>query len=175
MNRGNQQERPKTSIDRVPDNLGWYFAGFVDGEGSFNISLRKKADYRQQWQPVLSFNVSQRDKTILVLMKKHFKCGIIKQRRDGLYSFDVTNPKAIQEIIVPFFNQYNFLSSSKSKNFLIFKKAVELMYNKQHLKEEGFLKLLKLREILNKGKGRTRKYSINDVMESSETTRQVPT
>lgn len=171
LNRDNQQERPRQSRV-IPDKIGWYFAGFVDGEGSFNISLRKKTDYKQQWQPVLSFNVSQRDRSILDLMKMHFKCGIIKQRRDGLYSFDVTNPTAIQETIIPFFTKYNFLSSNKNANFSIFKKAVKIMYQKQHLNKEGLMKLLELREKINVGKGRKRRYSIQDVLESSETIRR---
>lgn len=173
MNRDNQQERPR-QINRIPEEIGWYFAGFVHGEGSFNISLRKKADYRQKWQPVLSFNVSQRDRSILDLMKSHFMCGIVKQRKDGLYSFDVTNPTAIQEIIIPFFAKYNFLSSSKTRNFLIFKEAVEIMYQKQHLNKKGLIRLLELREKINIGKGRKRKYSIKDVLESSETIRRIP-
>lgn len=173
MNRDNQQERLKQS-EKIPDEIGWYLAGFVDGEGSFNISLRKKANYKQQWQPVLSFNVSQRDRSILDLMQAHFKCGIIKRRKDGLFSYDVTNPTAIQEIIIPFFTKYNFLSSNKTTNFLIFKEAVEIMYQRQHLNMDGLIKLLELREKINKGRGRTRKYSIKDVLESSETIRRTP-
>ena len=30
------------NIQKIPERIGWYFAGFVDGEGSFNVSLRKK-------------------------------------------------------------------------------------------------------------------------------------
>ena len=60
-------------------HLYCYISGFVDGEGSFNVSLRKKIDYRLGWQPVLSFNVSQREITILALMKRYLKCGIIKK------------------------------------------------------------------------------------------------
>ncbi|OGM73832.1 hypothetical protein A2382_02370 [Candidatus Woesebacteria bacterium RIFOXYB1_FULL_38_16] len=171
MNRDNQQERSKQNI-KVPERIGWYFAGFIDGEGSFNISLRKKSDYKQQWQPVLSFNVSQREKTVLTLMQHYFQCGIIKKRKDGLHSFDITNPIEIQEKIIPFFTKYNFLSSNKNHNFKLFKKAVKIMYKKEHLNKDGLIKLLEIRENLNQGKGRTRKYSINDVLESSETTRQ---
>ena len=54
----NQQERLKT---------GHFLAGFVEGEGSFNISIRRKADYKVSWQVVLSFNVSQRDPSLLYL------------------------------------------------------------------------------------------------------------
>ena len=43
------------------EQLGYFLAGFVEGEGSFNVSLRRKADYKVNWQVVLSFNVSQKD------------------------------------------------------------------------------------------------------------------
>ncbi len=172
MNRDNQQESPEHLFLEIPERVGWYFAGFVDGEGSFNISLRKKSDYRLKWQPVLSFNVSQRDITILALMKRYLKCGIIKKRKDSLYSYDVANPIALQEKIVPFFTKYNFLSSNKKRNFSLFKRAVKIMYEKKHLTKDGLSKLLKIREKINKGKGRKRKYSIEDVLESSETIRQ---
>lgn len=157
---------------RVPDYLGWYIASFVDGEGSFNVSLRKKFDYKIGWQPVLSFNVSQREITLLELMKNYFECGIIKRRKDGLHSYDVTNPKDIQEKIIPFFDKYQFLSDYKKKNYHVFKKIVKIMSDKEHLKPNGFNKLLILRKKLNKGKGRKRKYTLKTVLESSETIRQ---
>jgi len=47
------------------NNLGYFLAGFVEGEGSFNVSLRKKTDYKVSWQVVMSFNVSQKDPSIL--------------------------------------------------------------------------------------------------------------
>ncbi|MGD8744403.1 MAG: LAGLIDADG family homing endonuclease [Candidatus Woesebacteria bacterium] len=157
---------------RVPENTDWYIAGFVDGEGSFNVSLRKKSDYNIRWQPVLSFNVSQREITVLEIMKKRFGCGIIKRRRDGLHSYDVTKPRDIKEKIIPFFDKYEFLSENKMQNYLIFKQTVDIMVEKKHLEPEGFSDLLLLREKLNKGKGRKRKYTLRTVLESSETIRQ---
>ncbi|KKU98534.1 MAG: LAGLIDADG homing endonuclease [Candidatus Jorgensenbacteria bacterium GW2011_GWC1_48_8] len=159
-------------ITQIPVHVAWYVSGFVDGEGSFNISLRKKSDYKTGWQPVLSFNVSQRERTILALMKQHFGVGIIKQRKDGLYSYDVANPNALNEVIIPFFTRYGFLSQTKKKNFSLFKKAVGLMANKKHLTKDGLDELLEIREKINIGAGRTRKYTKKDVLlESSETIR----
>lgn len=155
----------------VPEHIGWYISGFVDGEGSFNISLRKKPDYKVGWQPVLSFNVSQRERTILALIKRHLGCGIIKRRKDGLHSYDVTNPTAIQENVIPFFDKFVFLSARKKKNYSIFKKAVKIMADKRHLDPDGFKELLMLREKINQGSGRTRKYTLESVLKSSETTR----
>lgn len=41
----NQQERPSFSnwLDQVPVDVGHYIAGFVDGEGSFNIPIRRES------------------------------------------------------------------------------------------------------------------------------------
>ena len=40
----NQQERPCSSnwLDRIPYDLGNWVAGFVDGEGSFNVPIRRE-------------------------------------------------------------------------------------------------------------------------------------
>ena len=42
----NQQERPSSSnwLDRIPSDLGNWVAGFVDGEGSFNVPIRRERD-----------------------------------------------------------------------------------------------------------------------------------
>jgi len=39
----NQQERPSSAIwlDALPADLGNWVAGFVDGEGSFNVPIRR--------------------------------------------------------------------------------------------------------------------------------------
>lgn len=157
-------------VDEIPTHIGWYLSGFSDGEGSFNISFRRKSDYKTSWQPVLSFNVSQRDITVLNLLKQYLQCGIIKQRKDGLHSFDVTVPKMLESNIVPFFHKYPLFSQDKKKNFLIFEKAVELMAQKRHLIHSGLAELIELRETINEGRGRKRKYTKDNMfLESSET------
>ena len=57
----NQQERPGSSswLDQIPNDLGNWVAGFVDGEGSFNVPIRRERDRGLPWRVSLSFNVSQ--------------------------------------------------------------------------------------------------------------------
>ena len=165
--------------DSNQEKLGFFLAGFVEGEGSFNVSLRKKSDYKVGWQVVMSFNVSQRDSTLLQILQEELGCGIIKVRTfDGLYSFDTTSPQDIIHKVIPFFKKYPVLSTSKKKNFAIFCQIAELMNKGEHKDMIGLRKILELREKINEGKGRTRKYGIHDVLliqESSETIRSVPT
>ena len=148
----------------VGDPLGYFLAGFVEGEGSFNLSLRKKYDYGLKWQVVMSFNVSQKDPTLLYLLKKKLDCGIIKiRKKDGIHSFDVTKPSDIIEKVIPFFERYPIISEFKQTNFAIFCKVAKLMERGKHREPSGLREILELREKINFGKGRTRKYQITDV------------
>lgn len=150
--------------DLKKEGLGFFIAGFVEGEGSFNVSLRRKADYKVSWQVVMSFNVSQKDPTLLKIIQKELGCGIIKMRkRDGLFSYDATNPVDIIHKVIPFFERYPVLSVSKRKNFSIFCQIARLMEKGDHRNSDGLRKILILRETINEGKGRKRKYSITDV------------
>ena len=70
----NQQERPSSPnwLDEVPDDLGHWIAGFVDGEGSFNVPIRRERDRRLPWRVGQSFNVSQRGRRAAELLEQTF-------------------------------------------------------------------------------------------------------
>jgi hypothetical protein len=82
----NSQER---FLLEIPEKLGWFLVGFTEGEGSFNLSIIKRSDYVLKWQLNLSFNISQKEGTLLGLVKKILKCGTIRSRSDGVYAFEV--------------------------------------------------------------------------------------
>ncbi len=153
-------------LKSIPQNIGNYIAGFVDGEGSFNVSLRKREDHSLGWQVILTLNVAQRDKTVLALMKHHLGCGRLQERKDGVWYYVIQNSVIIEKRIIPFFKKYPFLSSNKKKNFSIFSQITNMIFKKEHLSNKGMLKIIELREKLNEGKGRTRKYNLKDYKNS---------
>ncbi len=165
-------------LKNIPQEVGWYLAGFTDGEGSFNVSLKKVSDYQLGWKLDPSFNVSQKDISNLILFKKVLGTGTLRKRKDGIIYFEIRNYEMLFQRVLPFFEKFNFRSQSKVRNFSIFKKIIEAINKKEHLTKEGFEKILQLREKLNEGKGRKRKYSMDDYnssqSESSETIRQTP-
>jgi hypothetical protein len=154
-------------LKQVPLEKGFYFAGFADGEGSFNVSLRKRPDHKMQWQVILTFNVAQRDPVVLVQMKKYLGCGRLVKRFDGVHTYVVQNFQAVNERIIPFFKRFSFLSSTKKKNFSIFVRIAKMVFEGKHLTKDGLLEIVKLRESLNKGKGRKRKYNLVDYQGST--------
>ncbi len=153
-------------LKSIPINIGNYIAGFVDGEGSFNVSLRKRDDHSLGWQVILTLNVAQRDVTVLALIKHHIGCGRLQERKDGVWYYVVQNPVAIEERIIPFFEKFSFLSASKKKNFSIFSQIAKIVCKKDHLSSEGIMEVVQLREKLNEGKGRKRKYNLQDYKNS---------
>ena len=148
---------------QISSDLGNYLAGFADGEGSFNISFRKRKDYTIPWKISLSFNVSQKDPVILSQFKKHLKCGSLRERKhDGVWYYEVTNFNAIQNNVIPFFRRFGFLSAKKKRDFSKFQKIAKLIETKDHLTVEGIKEILKIRKDMNDG-GK-RKYSDEEIL-----------
>ena len=156
--------------------IGYYLAGFADGEGSFNVSFRPRQDYKQPWKVSLCFNVSQKEKAILALFKRHLACGTLRARPDSIWYFEVNNFNSIWENVIPFFKKHPFLSARKKMNFMKFCQIAEMMRNGDHLGEKGIRRILEIRRDMNEG-GK-RKYSEKEILtklrESSETIRQTP-
>ena len=155
-------------------------AGFTDGEGSFNLSFRKRADYVMPWKVSLCFNVSQRDQTVLNVFREQLNCGTMRTRADGVWYYEVNTFTAIVENVIPFFDRFGFLSAKKQRDFAKFKQIARLIQEGRHLSREGIDEILAIRRDMNDGGAMRRKYSddsiteLFEVRESSETARQAP-
>jgi len=160
----------------VKTEIGYYLAGFADGEGSFNVSFRPRQDYKSPWKISLCFNISQKDKVILSLFKRHLGCGTLRMRPDGVWYYEVNNINAIWEKMIPFFRKYRFLSARKKRDFSKFCQIAEIIKKESHLTKEGITRILRIRREMNDG-GKCRyseKEILTRIQESSETIRQTP-
>ena len=160
-------------LQQISVDVGNYISGFVDGEGSFNISLRRRDDHRLKWDVDPSFNVSQKDRVILAWHKKVFGCGTLRSRPDGVVYYEVRNLGMLAERVIPFFERFQFRSATKKRNFAIFKRIISILRTGP-LTQEILERVVRLRETLNEGRGRKRKYEEHHVLsgKSSETLRQ---
>jgi hypothetical protein len=175
----NQQERPSSSswLDQIPRDLGNWVAGFVDGEGSFNVPIRRERDRGLPWRVSLSFNVSQIGRELPELLRSVFGVGTVRDRGDGIHYFEVTRPSELFERVFPFFDRFR-LRSPKEGDLAIFRKIAELVLSGRHLSTEGIGDILILRSPMNRGgKRRYDEKYILDVLrdwESSEAIRKAP-
>jgi hypothetical protein len=153
-------------VNSIPDKIGYCLAGFADGEGSFNVSFRRREDYQIPWKVSLCFDISQRDSIVLSLYKRHLHCGRIRQREDGVFYYEVNNFKSISENVIPFFDRFGFLSAKKKRDYSKFKQIAQIIREGRHLSVQGIVEILKIRVKMNDG-GK-RRYSDTDILETLE-------
>lgn len=146
------------------EEKSWYIVGFADGEGSFNCSWKKRDDYLIGWKVAPVFNISQKERTILTLIKDHLHCGTIRFRKDGVWAYEVDNQRALIGTIIPFFTKFPFLSEKKKHDFARFIKMVKLIYQGNRSKTYQDITLL-LELIADVEAKHSRKYTDKEILD----------
>ncbi len=146
---------------KAQTELGFYIAGFADRDGSFNVSFRKRDDYRLGWKINPSFSIAQRDKIVLELFQKQLNCGKTRKgTSEGIWYLEVLDLVDLRTKIVPFFENYIFLSENTVKRFKNFKLTLDILSNTP-LSRSNVEEILALQRNPN---SKTR-YSIQDILD----------
>jgi hypothetical protein len=130
-----------------------YLSGYTDGEGCFCVTFNRSNRHKFGWDIRPSFSVSQnRDRAeVLELFRQKFKCGTIRpDRSDRTLKYEVRSVNDLFTKVVPHFERYPLLSK-KRIDFEMFSQIVRLMHDREHLKTEGFKKVVQASERLNTG------------------------
>ena len=113
---GNQQEKM----------IGW-IVGFVDGEGTFSVSINKNSTTLSGWQIFPEFVITQGEKSLTALqeIQGFFGCGKLyvnrrnDNHRENLFRYCVRSLKDLREKIIPFFRMHT-LHTAKKEDFIKF-------------------------------------------------------
>lgn len=133
-----------------------YISGFVDGEGSFLVSLSPRQKMKIGWEVRPSFSVSQRkDRAqVLYLLKDYFGAGSIREdKSDGTLKFEARSLEDLITKILPHFKKFPILSS-KQKDLSKFISICEMMQQGRHLTQDGFSEIVKIAISMNPGGSR---------------------
>jgi len=137
-----------------------YVVGFVDGEGSFSVSIGKHKTTKSGYEVRPEFEIELRadDQPIIERILITIGCGRIydlSYDRYGWYphiKYKVNNRRDLIDIVFPFFDKYK-LQAKKAEVYKFFKEVVLMMDRKEHLTDSGFKKITALRdEIRKRGK-----------------------
>ncbi len=158
-----QQERPWTA--------GW-IVGFIDGEGTFGVSIYRNRATSAGWQVRPEFVVTQGERSVSALreLQAFFGCGEVyvnrrhDNHREHVYRYCVRRLADLERTIIPFF-EANQLRTAKRTDFERFAEAVRLMRRGEHLSPSGMRRVAEIAQSMNR-----RKPSV--FLESSETIRQ---
>lgn len=132
-----------------------YIAGFIDGEGSFSISIGKHKTLRRGFEirPEFEIELRKDDQEILERILVTIGIGRIydcSYERYGWYphaKYKITSIWDLKEHLFPFLDKYP-LQAKKRKSYLIFREIVLMVCAKEHLSDDGFNKIVSLRDNL---------------------------
>src|SRR5919197_5108458 len=173
----NQQERPSDAawLNGIPDDAGHYIAGFVEGEGSFNVPFRRSRYRSIPWRVSVSFNVSQIGAEFPEFLRSIFGVGTVRGRGDGVFYFEVTPTGRSRETSVSVLRSVPS-QGPKRDDLATLRDITRLVQSGAHRSREGIEQILEMRALMNRG-GK-RRYSDDQIRmalarwESSEAIRQ---
>ena len=130
-----------------------FITGFIDGEGSFSISLLKYKKYICGWRvkPVFTLGLHVKDEIILKDIQNFFgpSVGKIYKSKADLLQFRIFSVKDLLKVF-KHFDQFPLLTQ-KQADYELFKQAFNLILSKEHLTKEGLTKIVAIKAYLNKG------------------------
>ena len=144
-------KRPLVGDQKITDP--YWLAGFISAEGCFSVIKKKSSNFRQGFQILLIFKLSQhhRDKLLLKSLIEYLRCGNVYKESEGTVQFSVTKYKDLTDKVIPFFDKYKVVGV-KFQDYQDFKKVSELMKNGDHLTAEGLDSIIKIKAGMAKGR-----------------------
>ena len=135
----------------------YYVAGFIDGEGSFSVSIGKHKTTKRKIEIRPEFEIELRadDQEILERILVTIGCGKIydcSYDRYGWYphvKYKITSTKDMRDYLFPFLDKCP-LQAKKAEVYKLFREIVLMMLEKEHLKDKGFHRVIKLRDKIRK-------------------------
>ena len=127
-----------------------FITGFIDAEGCFTIVFFKN---KETWyvRPIFQLALNVKDKFLIEQIKAFFsgKGVIYYDSINKLICFRVYKNEDLINVIIPHFLKYP-LRTQKRADFLLFKLAIELIREKEHLTTEGLKKIVGIKASINR-------------------------
>jgi hypothetical protein len=136
-------ERSRIETKEIPDSF--WFTGFVEAEGCFEVKIYKSKTHKTGYQVSLRFSISQhqRDIKLMDLIKNYLECGkIYKHSSLPAVELRIVKFDNLINIIILFFNAHPILGI-KQLNYQDFCQVADLMKEslQSRLTQEGFAKI----------------------------------
>jgi hypothetical protein len=152
-----------------------YVVGFIDGEGSFSVSINKHRTLKRgiEIKPEFEIELREDDKEILERIVFTIGCGRIYDCSYERYGWrphvklKVTSTKEMEEILFPFLDRYP-PQAKKQHVYGLFRQIVLMCRRKAHLTDQGFEKIQLLRnEMRSFGKKTNHERHFDSVLETA--------
>jgi len=122
-----------------------WLAGFSDADASFQIKVLNR---NNRTEVRLNFQIDQKNNSVLLLIKDFLGGNLGYRKSQDTYYYGSTSFGSAKNVVNYF--DYFHLLSSKHVNYLKWRKAYLIIQNKDHLKQDGLNKIIKLKSTMNR-------------------------
>jgi hypothetical protein len=158
----NQQERLSSQEQRR-----WFLAGFVEGEGSVCVSIKRHptAAFGYFVQPEFFVYQHRNRRSLLEMAKQEFGSGSIfpKPGNEDVHVLKIARRDVLTECVVPFLQRY-MRFSARVADYETFATVVHLINHGWHRTAEGLTDLVRLAYTMN-GSGKHRRIREEDILD----------
>jgi hypothetical protein len=160
----NQQERLGST-----EHARWFLAGFIEGEGSLCVSIKRHPTCRHGYYVDPGFFLYQHEsgRALLELAQTIFGSGRISRKsgNESVLVYEISSTAVLRDQVVPFFERYIVPFSCKTGTFARFKEIIEMMGRKEHLRDDGLAEIVRKVYAMNPAsKGRARLRPLDEVL-----------
>jgi hypothetical protein len=123
-----------------------YIAGFLDGDGSLMLQIKKRKDGKKssiRFMPTICFYQDTRHEKTLYWIRDILKIGYLSQRKDGMTELRINGYRQIRDILKNLSPYVKF----KEKQVVALKQACEILL-KTKLKLLNKIQLIKLVDLI---------------------------
>jgi LAGLIDADG endonuclease len=141
----------KPLLVQKPKMNPWFLTGFADAESSFSILFQRNDKYKTNWiiKAIFAIGLHKKDTKLLESIQSFIGVGKLHKQGKDSVQYRVESINDLQ-VIINHFDKYP-LVSAKVVDYILFKKAFNIIKLKEHLTEEGLLKLIGIKSHLNLG------------------------
>jgi LAGLIDADG DNA endonuclease family protein len=152
-------ERLEYKFKGIPDPT--WVSGFVTGDSTFSVSIEKgTTKLGKRVRLIFGTCLHIREKDLLIGISEYFSSLYLNSNEINKESsihcneskntalLQIKSTSDINKKVIPFFTEYPILGM-KSLDFEDFKKVAELVKNKEHLKNDGLNKIMKIVDKMN--------------------------
>lgn len=130
----------------------WFITGFTDAEGCFTLNVTRNKEYKTGWyiQAIFQIGLHQKDHVLLDQIKSSFGVGSINFKHGPqTIQYRIVSVKDLA-IVISHFDKYPMITQKRA-DYELFKQAIQLMKQKEHLTEAGLAKIVAIKASMNNG------------------------
>jgi hypothetical protein len=138
----------------------YFVTGFSDAESCFSLRIMQNSKVKVGWRVLCSFEIHlhKKDLSILQKIQSFLGLGNISLKANGSCSYSVGSITDLV-VIINHFDKYPLITN-KYADYILFKAAVNLVQNNEHLTIDGLRKIVALKASINKLYNKVRIFQI---------------